>query len=234
MHTAKRALVADESSVMRQLLSKLLRSDSEEVVLAASLAEAVALLAEGVELALVDVDLPGGGIGGFFDALRESSAGRPRVVAMSRSPSAAQEAAVSAAGASGYLAKPIVLRDLARVLWLARAGASRKAPPRLSFRSRVSAVTLNEAGEPVVAWEVRDLSSTGALVMTEGALPIGQLLRLELRVAAARCTVTAKVARVAEPAWGSVSGVAVEFERRAGDDALPRFLEQAGQSPIAP
>jgi hypothetical protein len=117
--------------------------------------------------------------------------------------------------------------------------ASRAGSPMTRFRRNhprfdappVVAVLVQEGGRDEVA--VRDLSASGALLLTDALLPVGALVDLELRGAgeadAAPLAVRARVARlVGAPA----PGVAVEFVEGGAGDAfrLLDFVDRYGSS----
>jgi hypothetical protein len=68
------------------------------------------------------------------------------------------------------------------------------------------------------AHRVVDISVSGALLETDGEIPIGQLIELDLVLDTTRqARVVAKVIRIQEPAWGVVGGVGVAFTQYEGD-----------------
>jgi len=74
---------------------------------------------------------------------------------------------------------------------------------------------------------VVDISVSGALLETDGEIPIGQLLELDLELdTTRRACVVAKVVRVQEPAWGVVGGVGVVFTQYEGDsvDIIEQYV----------
>ena len=74
---------------------------------------------------------------------------------------------------------------------------------------------------------VVDISVSGALLETDGEIPIGQLLELDLALdSTRRACVVAKVVRVQEPAWGVVGGVGVVFTQYDGDsvDVIQQYV----------
>jgi hypothetical protein len=59
---------------------------------------------------------------------------------------------------------------------------------------------------------LRDVSRTGALLETNGPLPLGARLEMEIRFNQTRGRARGTVVRVQKPSWLSVGGVAVRFE----------------------
>jgi DNA-binding NarL/FixJ family response regulator len=101
-------VIVDDHSIFRSGLRAELDSALEVVGEAASVDEAVALIAElRPAVVLLDVHLPGGEGGGGAEVLRRSSAlqGQVRFLALSVSDSAADVVGVIRAGARGYITK---------------------------------------------------------------------------------------------------------------------------------
>jgi DNA-binding NarL/FixJ family response regulator len=118
-----RVVIADDDPVMRMLLSAVIGSDAElELVGQAEDADgAIALVAaEAPDVALLDVEMPGGG---GLRAAREIKVAAPnvRVLALSAHDTDDARAAMSEAGADGYVVKGAPPAELAAAL---RGGAS--------------------------------------------------------------------------------------------------------------
>ncbi|MGH8673025.1 MAG: PilZ domain-containing protein, partial [Burkholderiales bacterium] len=212
--------------VVRQLLREMLRPSRRRLLLARDVSEACDAIRGGeVEFALIDANLSGGGAERVFEAARHLPGTRPRIIVLSRRPSLEEETAFSLFGASGYLPKPVALRDLKRLLFRADAGDRNKAANRVPLRSPVVAVCLSERAEPAITWEVRDLSRRGAFLATEGPLPLGHTMQLELAAGSTRCAVAARVVRINDPSWDLMPGTAVEFVHSGDARALDAFCE---------
>jgi predicted nucleotide-binding protein with TIR-like domain/PilZ domain-containing protein len=79
-------------------------------------------------------------------------------------------------------------------------------------RRRRRSLGLAKTAAPGQALRIVDISATGALLETEGEIPVGQILNLSLDFEnGASARVTARVARVQYPAWGRIGGVGVAF-----------------------
>ncbi|MGV8885490.1 MAG: LuxR C-terminal-related transcriptional regulator [Microbacteriaceae bacterium] len=101
-------IIVDDHSIFRSGLRADLDTSIEVVGEAATVDEAVALIASLVpEVVLLDVHLPGGAGGGGAEVLRSSAAlqGRVRFLALSVSDSAEDVVGVIRAGARGYITK---------------------------------------------------------------------------------------------------------------------------------
>jgi DNA-binding response OmpR family regulator len=115
----ERALIVDGSSATRQLLSLTLRVYCGAITAVAGIAEARARVGEGGE-SLVVLDATVDGALAWFEE-RCARAARPAFVIVTSRPSQDEETRVSMLGAIGYLAKPIAVRELSRVLVSSRA-----------------------------------------------------------------------------------------------------------------
>jgi hypothetical protein len=126
-------------------------------------------------------------------------------------------------GCVGYLAKPLTIPRLTRMLWKIR-GAHNSAAPRIRWPAPLRAVVLDENGGDALAWDVRDLSETGAFLLAAAPVPVGTKLQLELRAEGLACSVAAEVVRVQEPRWAIAPVTAVAFRAPAARASpLPEF-----------
>jgi len=79
-------------------------------------------------------------------------------------------------------------------------------------RRRRRTLGVAQTAGPPSTLNIADISASGALLETEGELPFGQLLSLNIELEnGAAAWVTAKVVRVQQPDWGKVGGVGVKF-----------------------
>ncbi len=223
MQLAK-VLVVDASDAGRDTLQAVVSPHCEEVFSAATCAEAKLLLAAHPDLALIvaEVALPdreGIDLLAFVSCLDEP---RPRVVIVTARPSELEDLRSADLGADGYLAKPIFFRDIARMLKQTQGGVV-QAAYRVRSRAVGHALLLNEQlgttseTRAHLAWDIDDLSVSGAFLETKGAVPVGQALRLELVLGRRNVRVHAKVVRVQEPCWDHAAGVGVAFTQFEGD-----------------
>ncbi len=102
--TKRRVLVVDDDANARRALVAVLERDGYETAPAASVAEALPLLAPDLFAALVDVTMPGGSGLGLLEPL--SGAGVPCLLT-AEFPSVAGAVAAIRAGARDYLSKPL-------------------------------------------------------------------------------------------------------------------------------
>ncbi len=129
-----RVLIVDDHSIFRSGLRADLGEVVEVVGEAATVDEAVALIAElEPEVVLLDVHLPGGAGGGGAEVIRSSAAllDRVRFLALSVSDSAEDVVGVIRAGARGYITKGSSGAEVARAID-AVAGGDAVFSPRLA------------------------------------------------------------------------------------------------------
>jgi DNA-binding NarL/FixJ family response regulator len=129
-----RVLIVDDHSIFRSGLRADLGEGLEVVGEAATVDEAVALIAElEPEVVLLDVHLPGGAGGGGAEVIRSSAAllDRVRFLALSVSDSAEDVVGVIRAGARGYITKGSSGAEVARAID-AVAGGDAVFSPRLA------------------------------------------------------------------------------------------------------
>jgi len=114
-----RVLVVEDQDDSRRALADLLRLDGYDVVEAADGPAGLAALADaGLDLALIDIGLPG--LDGY-EVARRAPPGGAHLVALTGYGAAADVRAARDAGFAAHLTKPIRSADLARVLAEARA-----------------------------------------------------------------------------------------------------------------
>lgn len=219
------ALVVAPSSVARDVVARMLSVRCHSVGTVGSVAEAWERIGEAgaPHLLIVDLEAPEGGPWSF---LRRLDVGENDVVPLLAKSDPALAASLLEAGALEVLVKPVADRHLGQVLRRVRRGEFPEASPRVRGRIAATAHVLDEAGEPVVAWEVHDLSRSGALLLSHAPFPVG--MRLGLRLAFGHVTARAvvEIVRIQEPAWGVVPGVAVRFVE--GSDQVAEIVHAMG------
>jgi DNA-binding response OmpR family regulator len=218
MHLSK-VLVVGDSNVLRDILRFTFAAHADRILTARSVAEAEYQIAEqcDIEVAIADVDLPGGEGFRLLQLLTALEEPKPRVILLTSEPSEAESNRAFESGAIGYLSKPIALRDIAAVLkqrsgqWNGNRSPRRRSDGRACVVDRLPLQAAEEHSLPQVFWYMRDVGETGAFLETESPLPVGTQLNLSLDVDSAKILVAAKVVRVQEPSWGASGGVGVRF-----------------------
>jgi CheY-like chemotaxis protein len=215
MVTLSKVLVVDESDTFRQLMQVLLSPYAERVFSAPTLAVACTCIAEHANTSLVlsDVRLPDGDGFAVLARVRELEEPRPRVLLLSTHPNEHDEKRAASLGALGYLAKPITLQDIRRACKDGMIVPRR--PPVRVRHAPVGRALLLEPGtsrEASLAFDIHDLSLSGAFLVTQGPIPVGTEIHLALTTGGEAVEVRARVVRVQEPSWANPAGVGVCFE----------------------
>ena len=223
------ALVVDASAVFSHFLGRLLSTRFDPIATRTTCAEALeALRTEPYDLLVLDLQAKGDPLA-LIDALRELPEHPPAVLAVTRVRDLDLETALSLRGAIGILEKPIAPGALFRALRGLAGAPVRAAAPRARVSPDATAEILDaESGEVLLRWEIRDVSRTGAFLLSHGPLFLGERLRLRLCFGDDVLEVEAEVVRVQEPGWSVFPGVAVRF-RDPGSQALvclDRLVEQ--------
>jgi CheY-like chemotaxis protein len=223
----KTVLVVDGSPVARSLLAHLLRAYCREIVELSSAEEAKVALSrhESVSLVIVDAEVDGGGLA-LLEHIAGFAAERPLVILLTSHPALEEETRSSLLGAIGYLAKPVSLREILRALRGFEVPFTR-ALPRARTEPVARAVVIDpETKTEQIAWDIWDMSASGALVSSHVSIPAGTRLQLRLQIDDDVIPVEAEVIRAQEPSWGLVPGIGVAFhfedERRR--ETLERFV----------
>jgi len=208
-------LVVDDSKLLREVLRTVLGPHCRRVETAASCEEARQVLTrESFDLMLLDIVLPDGSGFDLLEEQQESGAARCIIMMTSTAtPEGEQEA--RRAGARAYLAKPVSIGDIDRVL--SDRDGSRQ-DQRLEIRA---VVRLLDAGAcPVISWHLRDLAASGAFVETKGPVPLGARLELEILNGLQPIRLQAHVVRVQEPSWLYPGGVGIRFDALSEEAGL--------------
>jgi predicted nucleotide-binding protein with TIR-like domain/PilZ domain-containing protein len=110
-----------------------------------------------------------------------------------------------------------IKKEIRRIMGMPRAASATPArkPQRrkkVARRRRRRSLGTAQAARPLNELRIVDISETGALLETDGEIPVGHLLSLNLTLENGNTAqVTARVVRVQYPEWGKVGGVGVTF-----------------------
>jgi hypothetical protein len=127
-----------------------------------------------------------------------------------------------------------IKREIRRIARLSPSGAPKpvksraKKRPVERRRRRRSLGTAHTTG-PRKDLRVINISASGALLETQGEMPINQLLDLNIELENGKVAqATARVVRVQYPEWGQVGGVGVSFTSLKGNsvDILKSYIEE--------
>jgi len=228
----KTVLVVDSSPVARSLLAHLLTAYCCEVVELSSAEEAKIALSrhESVSLVILDAKVDGGGLV-LLEHIASFAAEPPPVILLTPHPSLDEETQASVLGAIGYLPKPVSLSEILRTLRGSEAPFTR-ALPRVRMAPVARAVVIDpETKTEQIAWEIWDLSASGALISSHVPIPAGTRLQLRLQLEDDVVPVEAEVVRAQEPSWGLVPGigVALHFDDERQREILARFVESKNE-----
>jgi two-component system, response regulator RegA len=225
MEFLAKVLVVDESPIFRKLMQVLLSPYARTVLAACGRRDACERIAEHADISLVLSDVgPDDGDGfAILSFVRQLAEPKPRVLLLTTHPSEDDAKRAAALGALGYLSKPTTLQDIRRAC---KSGEliPRRPPVRVRRPSFGTALLIEPAGHAApLAFEIHDLSVSGAFLETQGPLPVGTEIQLALLLGDETLHVRARVVRIQEPSWANVAGVGVRFDELP--DAARRSLE---------
>jgi CheY-like chemotaxis protein len=208
----KTVLIVDGSPLARSLLAYLLKPYCREIVELASRDEAQVALSrhEGVSLVIVDARVDGDGVA-LLEHITGFAAERPPVILLTPEPDLEEETRASMLGAIGYLPKPVSLQEILRTL-RGFEGPFTPASPRVRTEPIARAVVIDpDTKTEQIAWDIWDISATGALISSHAPIPTGARLQLRLELEEEVVPVEVEVVRAQEPSWGLVPGIGVSF-----------------------
>jgi hypothetical protein len=210
-------------------LERILRVHCQIVLVAEAIPEALDLArAADVSLVLADARVA---TAGDFQLLRGLRAPTSAVLFPSRDLGAAQRRRAEQLGAIGFLDPPIRVRDILSIWERATTFTPGRACARLQI-DVAAVLRIPEAdGSPVLAGSTHDLGLHGVFVVTEGPIPVGTRVVVELSPCGADPIVgSGRVIRVQEPGWLHRGGVAIQFDPPDARlrEQLLLVLDQAG------
>ena len=212
MDRVRTALIVDDSKLVTAVMEATLRPHCDKVLTANSVADAKKLLLKlgADDLVLTDVFM---GDGDGFELLEaaKSQPIRPPIIVCSSQATPGNQARAKELGALAFLAKPLSAQAVL-LMW----GKHQRGPAIIDRAPRVrlfAHVFVSGGAEQVLAYEIHDLSRSGAFLVTHGPLPLGTRFELTIRARTIEAKVQAVVVRVQEPAWIHVGGCGVRFER---------------------
>lgn len=235
MSRFSKLLLIAESLVFRDVLGGVLRSHADQVLTAASAREGRRKIAEHADISLVLSEAAMSDGDGFqlLEYLASIGEPKPSVILLSARPDEEEARRAANMGAIGYLGKPISLQEIYR-LWKESAEPTRDTARRV--RSLGQALLIDpgdpEAGQDGVshlAWDIRNVSLSGAFLETKAPLPVRTELHLGLALGSAAGRVKAEVVRVQEPSWRCVGGVGIAFRAfgNGTEQLLSDYIDRA-------
>jgi len=210
-------LLIAESPVFRDVLAGILRSHADQVLAAGSARVGRRRIAEHADISLVLSETVMSDGDGFQLLEYVASLGdpKPAVILLAARPLEGEARRAANMGAIGYLAKPISLQEIYR-LWKESGDRTQETAPRVRSLGRALLIDPRdrEAGRDGVshlAWDIRNVSRSGAFLETKAPLPVRTEFHLALALGSATGHVRAEVVRVQEPSWRCVGGVGIAF-----------------------
>ena len=210
-------LVIAESPVFREVLGGVLGSHADQVLTAASARMGRQKIAEHADISLVLSETIMSDGDGFqlLEYVASLGGPKPAVILLSARPSEEEARRAANMGAIGYLEKPISLQEIYR-LWKETGDTTQEAARRVRSLGRALLIDPSDPesgrnGVSHLAWEIRNVSLTGAFLETKAPLPVSAELHLSLALGDASGRVRAQVVRVQEPSWRCVGGVGIIF-----------------------
>jgi CheY-like chemotaxis protein len=217
------ALIVDDSKLVTAVMEATMRPHCDRVLTAGSLAEARKLIG-GLgpdDLVLTDIFM-GDGEGFDLLAVLQKQAQPPPVIVCSSQATPANQKRAMDLGALAFLAKPLSAQAVL-LMW----GKHQRGPAIVDRAPRVrlfAHVYVTGGGEHVLAYEVHDLSRTGAFLVTHGPLPLSTKLDLTIVARDLKAEAHGTVVRVQEPAWIHVGGVGLRFD--GVDDTTAEVIDE--------
>jgi CheY-like chemotaxis protein len=224
MLLGNRLLLVDDSRFIREVLGRLLFPHFSKIIFASSYRDALKELEQnpGIDTVICDVVLPDGNGFQLLEELASEPKTMPKSLMMTSRWNEDDRRRALSLGAIGYLPKPITLRSIRTTLSI----PPRPIPRESRHRTLASAWIIDpELRERMLCLGIHNISATGLLLDTTGALPVGTELELEIvygedQVVRARGTVV----RVQEPSWLYAGGVAVHFDWVESPEKLGQLL----------
>ncbi len=232
-------LVIAESPVFREVLSGILSSHADQVLTTASAREGRQRIAEHADISLVlsDAAMSDGNALQLLEYIASLGDPKPGVILVAAQPAEDEAQRAFNMGAMGYLEKPISLQEIYR-LWKESEGPTQESARRVRSLGQALLVDpgngeASEDGVSHLAWDIRNVSLTGAFLETKAPLPVKTELHLALDLGRARGRVKAEVVRVQEPSWRCVGGVGIAFREfgRGTKELLSDYIARATNGP---
>ena len=221
-----RILVVDNSRFMLEVLGRVLAPHCGKMLLASSYRDALRELEQNPDIGAVicDVNLPDGNGFQLLEQLASGSEPMPKFLLMTAHESEDDRQRAQSLGATAYLPKPISLHNIRTALVMPD-----DPNPRGSRRRTLAKAWIvdPERRERLVWLGIHDISATGALLDSTGALPVGTKLEFEI-VYSEDQAVRAKgtVVRVQDPSWLDAGGTAVHFDWVESVQRLTEFMQR--------
>jgi CheY-like chemotaxis protein len=224
MHLGNHLLVVADSQFMLEVLGRLLFPHFSKIFFASSYRDALKELEQNpsIDTVICDVVLPDGDGFQLLEELANEPKAMPKSLLITARWNEDDWRRALSLGAIGCLPKPITVRSIRTTLSM----PSRPIPRDPRHRTLASAWVIDpERQERMLCLGIHDISATGVLLDTTGALPVGTELELEIVYSEDQAVrVKGTVVRVQEPSWLTAAGVAVHFDWVESREKLSQLL----------
>jgi len=213
-----KVFVIAESVVFLKVMERILTPHAEQVLTASSIEQGCKVLAgsQDISLVLSDAIMPDGSGIDLLKFVNTLGDAKPRVILLATRLAKEDIERALQLGAIGYLPKPVSFQTIAKV-WK----QSRETIREIARRVRVTGTailiesdgfTARGNGDSHLAWDIGNVSVTGAFLETKGPIPVNTELNLALDFGWGVGHVKAEVVRVQQPSWEASGGVGVVFK----------------------
>jgi len=213
-----KVFVIAESVVFSKVMERVLSPHAQEVLTARTLEQGCKILASSQDISLVLADAfmsDGSGID-LLEFVNTLGDARPRVILLTTKPAKEEADRALRLGAIGFLPKPVSFQTIAKV-WK----QSRETICEIARRVRIAGTAIliepdesaaSGNGDSHLAWDIGNVSVTGAFLETKGPIPVNTELHLALDLGMGVGHVKAEVVRVQQPSWEASGGVGIVFK----------------------
>ncbi len=214
MFALKKILVVDESEVILRVLEMMLRTRCTQVLASHDVDTALNHLAEHPEIELVLAGVGPEKDYGFqvLEHVSQSSNHKPHVIITTSHRNEVDRQEAVRLGTLAYLARPITMKQLSQA-WV-KTSLGEPFPgraPRKTCANSVYVVASEEEAEPLIGWQLKNISESGAFIETRGPVEPETELHLLIEDGSDRFTANVYVVRIQEPSWNVAGGIGVHF-----------------------
>lgn len=214
MFALKKILVVDESAIILRVLEMMLRSRCSQVLVCSGVDAALNHLDQHPEIELVLAGVGSDSDYGFrvLEHISNSRHHKPHVIITTSHRNEMDRKKAVALGALAYLARPITMKSLSDA-WVK---TSRGEPfpgraPRKYCENSVYVVEEESGSLPLIGWQLKNISESGAFIETRGPVEPDTELHLLIEAGGDQLRATVSVVRVQEPSWNVAGGIGVQF-----------------------
>jgi CheY-like chemotaxis protein len=227
MFALKKILVVDESEIILRVLEMMLRTRCAHVLVSNDVNIALSCLANHSDIELVLAGVGPNSDCGFqiLKYVSHSCDPKPHVIITTSHRNEIDRKKAVASGALAYLTRPITMKRLSDA-WV-KTSLGEPFPgraPRKYCEHSVCVVDAEDDSQPLIAWQLKNISETGAFIETRGPVEPDTELHLLIEAGGDQLRATASVVRIQEPSWNVAGGIGVQFS--AMDESSRSRLNQ--------